>query len=326
MLNQMLDLGNNLGRRLKKTSVMGGVGEEEVEGGRSSPEPREVPSYARTTGRVAQHVSVSPPSRLPMAGKIFSLAKNALPQSSKSPNSSGKITLLARRLSRSLSKSSDSTSPGLARRLSKSLSRSSDSTGPTDVANANADDLGEVVMEVVLATGLRGPTVGVGRIMPSPFVKVAVRGNEKRTRKEEKTLYPMWNERLLWRGKRGELCTPKMIVEVLDWDPGAGVSMGRAEVDLTPLLVGATCDLMVPLQVRMHAQQPLCIMHPAACALYAPAAPRCTLLQIQGQLQGQLQLRGTWVAREKGKVRLSLESASGLPSPSGKGGTAAPSG
>ena len=53
-----------------------------------------------------------------------------------------------------------------------------------------------------------------------------------------------------------------------------------------------------------------------------PTAPRCPLLQTQGQLQ----LRGLWVAREKGKVHLQLVSASGLPSPSGKSGAVAPSG
>ena len=62
--------------------------------------------------------------------------------------------------------------------------------------------------------------------------QVAVRGNEQRSRKEERTNYPMWNERLVWQGKRGELCNPKMLVEVLAWDPLTPTSMGRAEVDL----------------------------------------------------------------------------------------------
>jgi hypothetical protein len=156
----------------------------------------------------------------------------------------------------------------------------------------NAGDLGEIVMEIVLATGLRAPNGSIIGQAPSPFVKLAVRGKEQISRKEERTLYPMWNDRLVWRGKRGELCTPKMLVEVLAWDPLTPSSMGGAEVDLSPLLVGDSCDLMVAL----------------------------------GETQGQLQLRGLWVAREKGKVHLQLVSASGLPSPSGKSGAVAPSG
>ena len=66
--------------------------------------------------------------------------------------------------------------------------------------------------------------------------------------------------------------------------------MGRAEVDLAPLLVGTSCELMVAL----------------------------------GEGKGQLQLRGLWVARERGKVHLRLESASGLPSPDGQSGPANP--
>ena len=109
--------------------------------------------------------------------------------------------------------------------------------GPAEIAAANADDVGEVVIEVVLATGLRKPSVGpmIGPAQcapPSPFVKLAVRGSEQRSRKEELTNFPMWNERLIWHGKRGALCTPKMHVEVLAWDPLTPTSMGRAEVDL----------------------------------------------------------------------------------------------
>jgi Ca2+-dependent lipid-binding protein len=155
--------------------------------------------------------------------------------------------------------------------------------------------LGEVVIEVVRATGLKAPSIGEWRLMigqkPSPFVKLALRGHEQSTKKEEKTLFPVWNERLVWRGKRGELCKPKMLVDVMAWDPLTPASMGRAEVDLAPLLVDDTCDLMVLLQT-----------------------------------QGQLQLRCTWVAREQGKVILSLESASGLPAPLGKSKAVAPSG
>ena len=108
-----------------------------------------------------------------------------------------------------------------------------------------------------------------------------MRGNEQRSRKEERTNYPMWNERLVWQGKRGELCNPKMLVEVLAWDPLTPTSMGKAEVDLAPLLVGATCEMMVAL----------------------------------GEGQGNLQLRGSWVARERGKVHLSIECPKPRPQP-----------
>ncbi len=176
----------------------------------------------------------------------------------------------------------------LTRSLTRSLSKVSIAPEAA-IALANANDLGEVVIEVVLATGLKKPT-RVGTPAPSPFVKLAVRGKEQLSRKQERTLYPMWNERLVWKGKRGELCTPKMLVELLAWDPLTPASMGSAEVDLSRLLVGDSCDLMVAL----------------------------------GETQGQLQLRGLWVAREKGKVHLHLDSASGLPSPSGKSGAANP--
>ena len=180
----------------------------------------------------------------------------------------------------------------LPRSLTRSLTRSLSKVSivpEAAIALANANDLGEVVIEVVLATGLKKPT-RVGTPAPSPFVKLAVRGKEQLSRKQERTLYPMWNERLVWKGKRGELCTPKMLVELLAWDPLTPASMGSAEVDLSRLLVGDSCDLMVAL----------------------------------GETQGQLQLRGLWVAREKGKVHLHLDSASGLPSPSGKSGAANP--
>ena len=140
--------------------------------------------------------------------------------------------------------------PGLKRTLTRKLSTIA--PGPAEVAAANADDIGEVVIEVVLATGLRKPNVGpmIGPAQcapPSPFVKLAVRGSEQRSRKEERTNYPMWNERLIWPGKRGALCTPKMHVEVLAWDPLIPTSMGRAEVDLAELLVGTACEMMVAL-------------------------------------------------------------------------------
>ena len=180
--------------------------------------------------------------------------------------------------------------PGLKRALTKKLSTIAPS--PTEIATASSNEVGEVVIEVVLATGLQKPSLGprIGGPPPSPFVKLVVRGSEKRSRKEERTNYPMWNERFVWHGKRGELCTPKMHVEVLAWDPLTPTSMGRAEVDLAPLLVGTSCELMVAL----------------------------------GEGKGQLQLRGLWVARERGKVHLRLESASGLPSPDGQSGSANP--
>ena len=101
----------------------------------------------------------------------------------------------------------------LSRRMTLPRSLSKISIAP-DPAILNADDLGEIVIEIVLATGLRAPNGSIIGQAPSPFVKLAVRGKEQISRKEERTLYPMWNDRLVWRGKRGELCTPKMIVEV----------------------------------------------------------------------------------------------------------------
>ena len=152
----------------------------------------------------------------------------------------------------------------LTRRLSSLKVAPSESSEASKAAKAKVDALGEVVIEVVRATGLKAPSIGEWRLMigqkPSPFVKLALRGHEQSTKKEEKTLFPVWNERLVWRGKRGELCKPKMLVDVMAWDPLTPASMGRAEVDLAPLLVDDTCDLMVLLQVRMHAQRPLCSM------------------------------------------------------------------
>ena len=230
--------------------------------------------------------------------------------------------------------------PGLKRALTKKLSTIAPS--PTEIATASSNEVGEVVIEVVLATGLQKPSLGprIGGPPPSPFVKLVVRGSEKRSRKEERTNYPMWNERFVWHGKRGELCTPKMHVEVLAWDPLTPTSMGRAEVDLAPLLVGTSCELMVALgEVRrmpsavhpyphMHhvrASRPPRQLHPAAPTPLHPAAPRHTHPSprcLQGK--GQLQLRGLWVARERGKMHLRLESASGLPSPDGQSGPANP--
>ena len=167
--------------------------------------------------------------------------------------------------------------PGLRRTLTRTFTRAnlaSVAPSPAQIAAANAEDLGEVVIEVVLASGLKKAT-RVGTPAPSPLVKLAVRGNEQRSKKQERTLFPMWNERLVWKGKRGELCTPKMLVEVLAWDPLTPTSMGRAEVDIAELLVGSAIEMMVAL----------------------------------GEGLGSLQLRGSWMARERGKVHASLESA-----------------
>ena len=167
--------------------------------------------------------------------------------------------------------------PALKRTLTRKFTRAnlvSVAPSPEQIAAANAADLGEVVIEVVLASGLKKAT-RVGTPAPSPLVKLAVRGNEQRSKKQERTLFPMWNERLVWKGKRGELCTPKMLVEVLAWDPLTPTSMGRAEVDIAELLVGSAIEMMVAL----------------------------------GEGLGSLQLRGSWMARERGKVHASLESA-----------------
>jgi hypothetical protein len=143
--------------------------------------------------------------------------------------------------------------PGLKRTLTRRFTLNQIAPSPEQIAAANANDLGEVVIEVVLASGLKKPT-RVGTPAPSPFVKLTVRGSEKRSKKQERTLFPMWNERLVWAGKRGELCTPKMLVEVLAWDPLTPTSMGRAEVDLAELIVGTACETMVALgEVRPHA-------------------------------------------------------------------------
>ena len=141
--------------------------------------------------------------------------------------------------------------PGLKRALTKKLSTIAPS--PTEIAATSSNEVGEVVIEVVLASGLKKPT-RVGTPAPSPFVKLTVRGSEKRSKKQERTLFPMWNERLVWAGKRGDLCTPKMLVEVLAWDPLTPTSMGRAEVDIAALIVGSACEMMVALgEVRPHA-------------------------------------------------------------------------
>ncbi len=146
------------GRRLKPEDTAAGV--EKGTGVDPSPDPPELPSYARGTGRAAS------PRKKQLSRKMT--------------------------LPRSLSKISIAPDPAIL----------------------NAGDLGEIVMEIVLATGLRAPNGSTIGQAPSPFVKLAVRGKEQLSRKEERTLYPMWNDRLVWRGKRGELCTPKMLVEV----------------------------------------------------------------------------------------------------------------
>ena len=143
--------------------------------------------------------------------------------------------------------------PGLKRTLTRRFTLNQIAPSPEQIAAANANDMGEVVIEVVLASGLKKPT-RVGTPAPSPFVKLTVRGSEKRSKKQERTLFPMWNERLVWAGKRGDLCTPKMQVEVLAWDPLTPTSMGRAEVDIAELIVGSACEMMVALgEVRPHA-------------------------------------------------------------------------
>lgn len=136
--------------------------------------------------------------------------------------------------------------PGLNRTLTRRFTLNKIAPSPEQIKAANANDMGEVVIEVVLASGLKKPT-RVGTPAPSPFVKLTVRGSEKRSKKQERTLFPMWNERLVWAGKRGELCTPKMLVEVLAWDPLTPTSMGRAEVDIAQLIVGTACEMMVAL-------------------------------------------------------------------------------
>ena len=65
----------------------------------------------------------------------------------------------------------------LSRRLTLPRSLSKISIAP-DPAILNADDLGEIVMEIVLATGLRAPNGSTIGQAPSPFVKLAVRGKE----------------------------------------------------------------------------------------------------------------------------------------------------
>ena len=72
--------------------------------------------------------------------------------------------------------------PGLKRSLTRKLTKtnlSAISPSPAQTAAANADDLGEVVIEIVLATGLRKQSVGpmIGSVQcaaPSPFVKVTL--------------------------------------------------------------------------------------------------------------------------------------------------------
>ena len=77
--------------------------------------------------------------------------------------------------------------------------------------------------------------------------------------------------------------------------------------------------------------------HVRAPAPAVVTAPRCTLplrppLHTRAATRhipllqglGNLQLRGSWMARERGKVHVTLESASGLPSPDGQTGPVAP--
>ena len=178
------------------------------------------PSYMRTTRRASIHATLELLNPAKLVGKITSGSSAVL-----SPRSAAREAAAPPR------------GPGLKRTLTRKLTTSFATVAPSpeDIARANAEDLGEVVIEIVLATGLRKPT-RVGTPAPSPFVKLAVRGNEQRTKKQERTLFPMWNERLVWKGKRGELCNPKMLVEVLAWDPLTPTTMGKGEVDLSPLL------------------------------------------------------------------------------------------
>jgi hypothetical protein len=85
-----------------------------------------------------------------------------------------------------------------------------------------------------------------------------------------------------------------------------------------------TLPLQPPLYARCTPAAP-----PAAPALHPPLHPplhtRAATRHIpllQGL--GNLQLRGSWMARERGKVHVTLESASGLPSPDGQTGPVAP--
>ena len=174
----------------------------------------------RTTRRASIHATLELLNPAKLVGKIASGSSAVL-----SPRSAAREAAAPPR------------GPGLKRTLTRKLTTSFATVAPSpeDIARANAEDLGEVVIEIVLATGLRKPT-RVGTPAPSPFVKLAVRGNEQRTKKQERTLFPMWNERLVWKGKRGELCNPKMLVEVLAWDPLTPTTMGKGEVDLSPLL------------------------------------------------------------------------------------------
>ena len=104
-------------------------------------------------------------------------------------NPGGLRRTLTRKLSRSsmmgsgrLGMEAPKANPGLKRTLTRKLTKTNLSAiapSPAQVAAANADDLGEVVIEIVLATGLRkqsvGPMIGPAQCAaPSPFVKVTL--------------------------------------------------------------------------------------------------------------------------------------------------------
>ncbi len=139
----------------------------------------------------------------------------------------------------------------------------------------NSTGQGELVVEIVSADGLAPPTKAK---KPDPFVMITVRGRQQKSQKQTKTAKPVFKEELFFPGVRGELCTPKLQLEVFDHDAlGSHVSMGSAEVDISKLITADADSLAVKLST-----------------------------------QGEVRLKLSWVPREMGKVVLHIQRAAGL--------------
>ena len=163
-----------------------------------------------------------------------------------------------------------------------------------------AADTGEIIIEVLSATGLKredadskaGEKAGTGDWKrPSPYALLELRGREQKTKKVAETLDPTWNQRFAWAGMLGELVAEPLDLAVMTREKdvsselGGGVAMGTAEVSLKELLrSGGTLELKAPLSTH-----------------------------------GEVRLKASWMPRVMGKVVVKLEGAHGLNDPEGEG-------
>lgn len=98
---------------------------------------------------------------------------------------------------------------------------------------------GELVLDQLRATKLSHAAGGEGgAYLPSPCLLLELRGREQKTRKAANTTSPSWaDDRLVFAGVRGELCTPALRATLVEWGTMGDQALvhASADLDLKPL-------------------------------------------------------------------------------------------